>query len=406
MSDVLNPMDLSTPKGSAALEIVRLLKNSGYEALFAGGCVRDYLLGSIPTDYDIATSATPDQVEKLFSKTIPVGKQFGVMLVLIGDNQFEVATFRTEGGYQDGRRPGFVQFSSAQEDASRRDFTINGLFYDPISFKVLDYVDGLKDLKHRVIRCIGEPDKRFEEDKLRLLRAIRFSSRLDFNIDPSTWNAIRNHAPEIATVSKERIREEIDKIATGTRSREGLSLLLSSGLWNVLIPQVSSSSLDLYGYIVSPSSSLACATLFFDLPPAESLDLMQRLRYSNEVIKKTQNIIYLNGRFDSFAMIRKGEFAVLCHDPDFHDALKLYQARVKAMQTPALNLDSIVQSQREWDHKSYPAPFLNGSDLLAIGIAAGPQLGKILEVAFYEQLEGKFDNKVSALNWVKSQFLK
>ncbi|HCM43094.1 MAG TPA: phosphohydrolase, partial [Candidatus Omnitrophica bacterium] len=238
MPDSSVPMDLKSPKAACAFRIVEKLNNAGFQALFAGGCVRDHLLGAIPTDYDIATSATPDEVEELFSKTIPVGKQFGVMLVLLDTFQFEVATFRTEGGYQDGRRPGFVKFAGAQEDVAGRDFTVNGLLYDPILQKILDYVGGQKDLNAKIIRCIGNPSERFEEDKLRLLRAVRFAARLDFQIESDTWTEIKKRATQINVVSKERIRDELEKIVNSPHIYLGLKLMTESGLWQAIFSNV------------------------------------------------------------------------------------------------------------------------------------------------------------------------
>lgn len=400
-------MDLSHSKGQAALEIVRILQGAGHDALFAGGCVRDYLLGSAPTDYDIATSANPDQVEKLFKKTIPVGRQFGVILVLLDGFQFEVATFRTEGGYQDGRRPGFIHFSNAKEDASRRDFTVNGLFYDPLQKKVLDYVEGEKDLKNQVLRCIGDPALRFDEDKLRLLRAIRFAARLGFKIDAATWVEIKKRATQIGVVSKERVRDELDKILTGPNVVMGLEGLVDSGLWNALIPQVvPSSATALFLSLKSPSLALANAALFVSLPLSESLKIMRDLRYSNDVIQKTQNRIEIEKKLENFNLLRKGEFAILCHESDYPDALSLYQARVQANQVSFAYLANIQQSQKEWDAKPFPLPFLSGQDLTQLGVKPGPQLGSYLKEAYLKQLEGDFTQKAQALEWVELQIKK
>src|SRR5687768_15946789 len=180
-----------------ATAIVRRLQKAGFEAFWVGGCVRDFLLGREPQDFDIATNARPEQTENLFPKTIPVGKQFGVLLVVEDGQEFQIATFRAESGYQDGRRPENVRFSDAREDAIRRDFTINGLFFDPISEQLHDWVDGEKDLRGKLIRTIGSPDERFGEDHLRLLRAIRFAAQLGFNIEPHTFAAVKKHAEKI-----------------------------------------------------------------------------------------------------------------------------------------------------------------------------------------------------------------
>jgi len=229
------PMDVSDPKAQLACRIVKILAERGFTAYFAGGCVRDHLMALQPHDFDIATTATPDQVEKLFRRTIPVGKQFGVMIVVEDDIPFEVATFRCEGGYQDGRHPSQVSFTQPEEDAKRRDFTVNGMFYDPVTAKVIDFVGGLEDLPKKVIRAIGDPRARFEEDKLRLLRAIRFASTLGFEIEPATWKALCSQASAIRQVSPERVREELVKIFTRAGAARGMVLLSESGLMKEIL---------------------------------------------------------------------------------------------------------------------------------------------------------------------------
>src|SRR6516164_7384192 len=195
-------MTVAAPK-TCAKNIVATLQQNGFAAFWVGGCVRDFLLGREPQDFDIATDADPDQVENLFSKTIPVGKKFGVILIVEQGHQFQVATFRAEAEYRDGRRPEKVVFSSAEADASRRDFTVNGLFYDPIAKKLHDWVGGEKDLRAKIICTIGAPEERFAEDHLRLLRAVRFAAQLGFEIEPETFAAIRTHASQIRVISAE-----------------------------------------------------------------------------------------------------------------------------------------------------------------------------------------------------------
>ena len=214
----------------AAYKVVRRLRKEGYQALFAGGCVRDRLLGCCAHDYDVVTDAVPEQVTKCFRRTLQIGAQFGVVMVLIGGDQVEVATFRTEGGYQDGRHPGHVEFASAVEDASRRDFTVNGMFFDPIEKKVLDFVKGQQDLEKGILRTIGNPDERFSEDYLRMLRAVRFAVKLDFKIEPATWASIQKHAAKITGISAERIAAELERILTHPNRGAGIHLLIESGL--------------------------------------------------------------------------------------------------------------------------------------------------------------------------------
>src|SRR5712671_3926499 len=202
----------ANPPQAVAKVIVERLQQAGFAAFWVGGCVRDFLLGREPEDFDIATDARPEQVEKLFKRTIPVGKKFGVMIVVEGGHQFQVATFRAEADYQDGRRPEKIVFASAEADASRRDFTVNGLFYDPLTKKIHDWVGGEKDLRAKIIRTIGAPEERFGEDHLRMLRAVRFAAQLNFEIEPQTFTAIQTLAPKIKIISAERVRDELVKL--------------------------------------------------------------------------------------------------------------------------------------------------------------------------------------------------
>jgi putative nucleotidyltransferase with HDIG domain len=205
-----------------AAKIVQRLQQAGFAAFWVGGCVRDFLLGREPQDFDIATDAKPEQVEKLFRKTIPVGKKFGVMIVVEGGHQFQVATFRAEADYQDGRRPEKIIFANAEADALRRDFTVNGLFYDPLTKKIHDWVGGEKDLRAKIIRTIGKPEERFGEDHLRLLRAVRFAAQLNFEIEPKTFAAVKKLAPKIKFISAERIRDELLKLFSPPQLKKGV----------------------------------------------------------------------------------------------------------------------------------------------------------------------------------------
>lgn len=402
MSDFM-PMDLASVKGAAALEIVRKLKTAGYDALFAGGCVRDHLLGIQPTDYDIATSATPDQVESLFPKTIPVGKQFGVILVIVEGMQFEVATFRTEGGYQDGRRPGFINFSNAKEDALRRDFTVNGMFYDPIKQEPLDYVGGQEDLKHKVIRCIGDPVKRFEEDKLRLLRAVRFAVRLGFKIEALTKQEIRKRASQITAVSQERIRDEVDKILTSNHVKEGLDLLVELGLWEALWPKIDHEAVLLrfagLGSEGNLDSALANAILLYGRDPAVIAGEMHRFRYSSALAQATLHILGLVTKLQGFDSLSQGEKRLAAADEHFLSALRLYSKALNETQ----HVRSIQDQIAPWAGKSLPKQLLNGDDLKKVGIMPGPKMGEVLYQVFLRQLEDKFKDKDQALSWAKAQ---
>src|SRR5438132_8230757 len=226
------------PAKEKALSIVGRLREKGYESYFAGGCVRDMLLKKPPQDYDIVTNAKSDEVDKLFSQTIPVGAQFGVMLVVIEGEPFEVATFRYDGPYLDGRRPAQVRYGSLQEDILRRDFTVNGMVYDPIEDRLIDMVEGRKDLERRSIRAIGNPRERFQEDRLRMVRAVRFAASLGFTIEEQTFRAICELAPAIGDISWERIGEEITRILTEGEARKGFELLDATGLLKILLPEI------------------------------------------------------------------------------------------------------------------------------------------------------------------------
>src|SRR5471032_3038709 len=223
---------------AVAKEIVACLQHAGFAAFWVGGCVRDFLLGREPDDFDIATDAKPEQVEKLFKRTVAVGRKFGVMIVVEGGQQFQVATFRAEGDYQDGRRPEKIVFANAEADASRRDFTVNGLFYDPLTKKIHDWVGGEKDLRAKIIRTIGKPEERFGEDHLRMLRAVRSAARLGFEIEPKTFAAIKKFEPKIKLISAERVRDELLKLFRPPHAARGLVLLRESGLLEQILPEL------------------------------------------------------------------------------------------------------------------------------------------------------------------------
>src|SRR5712691_28682 len=225
-------------KPDSAIDIIRELRRRGHEAYLVGGCVRDMVMGIEPADYDIATSAKPEEIVKIFPRTESIGAQFGVVLVICRGKPFEVATFRSDEAYVDGRRPTGVVFTDARQDVLRRDFTINGLLYDPITHEVIDYVDGRADIRAKLVRAIGDPHARFEEDKLRILRAVRFGARLGYTIEPATWDAVREMAPRIHQVSSERIRQELVRILTEGQAAHGIRMLHESGLRVEILPEL------------------------------------------------------------------------------------------------------------------------------------------------------------------------
>ncbi|HTL48735.1 MAG TPA: CCA tRNA nucleotidyltransferase [Verrucomicrobiae bacterium] len=440
-------MDLTSELAKKAVRIADTLRKAGHTAYFAGGCVRDHLMKKPPQDFDVATSAVPDVIEKLFPRTIPVGKQFGVMLVVEeGEHVFEVATFRTEGGYQDGRHPTHVSFTGPKEDAARRDFTVNGLFYDPFEEKVIDFVGGGEDLKKKVIRAIGEPEKRFEEDKLRLLRAVRFASVLGFEIEPETWNAVKKMAAEIRCVSPERIRDEVVKILTRTGAARGFSLLSESGLLKVILPELEAMkgveqppqyhpegdvfihTRMLLEKLNEPSATLALSALFHDVakPVTYAIrngkicfyehapigakmtrEIMKRLRFSNEEIDKVSEAVENHMKFADVQKMREGKLMRFIARDNFGEELELHRIDCLSSHGKLDNYDFLKQKRAAFaEEQLKPKPLLNGHDLLAMGAAPGPLIREILDEAYTLQLEGAFPGKAEALAWAEKQLRK
>jgi poly(A) polymerase len=423
--------------------IAQTLQEKGFTAYFAGGCVRDYLRGQKPEDFDIATTATPEDVEKIFRRTIPVGKQFGVMIVVEDEIPFEVATFRCEGGYQDGRHPTQVSFTQPEEDARRRDFTVNGMFYDPFQEKVIDFVGGLKDLPQKVIRAIGDPAARFEEDKLRLLRAIRFASTLDFEIEPKTWEALRKNVAKIHEVSPEWIREELVKIFTRSGAARGYVLLSESGLMKEILPEVEAMrgveqpenfhpEGDVYehtrlllAHLHPPVSTiLAFSALFHDIgkPKTSAIrkgrltfyehseegvkiasEIMRRLRFSNEEIDGVCECVANHMKFMDVQKMRAGKLKQFISRPYFEEEMELHRVDCTASHGMLDNLAFLRDKLKEYEHEELkPKPLVNGHDLMALGMKPGRAMKPILEEAFVLQLEGRFKNREDALEWLKS----
>ncbi len=302
---VLLPM-LSESKFEKAKSIIRTLRKAGFEAVIVGGAVRDHCMGKCPEDFDIATDAIPDEVERLFQRTIPVGKQFGVMLVLLGKDQFEVSTFRKDLGYSDGRRPDAVSFASIREDVLRRDFTINGLFWDPESGEIRDFVGGQEDIRKKLIRCIGNPESRFEEDKLRVLRAIRFASSLNFDIETETWKAVCDPRFSLSSVSRERIRMEFVKILTRGHVMNALELLRQSQL----------------------SQYMLCPELFLD--PILFPEFLAQLFVADEFLSLESALAFMAiGSEKLFIYDEKASLFTLC--PDFAKILDSFCKFLKAL---------------------------------------------------------------------------
>lgn len=391
----------------AAIKIVRQLHGNDFEALLAGGCVRDMLLGRAASDYDVATNAHPEDVTKMFRRTLKVGAKFGVVIVLIEDRQVEVATFRTETGYVDGRHPSAVKFVSAAEDASRRDFTINGMFYDPLKKKVIDYVNGRADLKKELIRTIGKPAERFGEDYLRMLRAVRFSTQLGFAIEPRTFSAIRNNSKRIAKVSGERIAMELEAILVSPNRSAGVSLLVKSGLAEAIFPGFAGKemkeAIKVLGQLRKKSNfplSLAC--LFAVCSTEFAVEKCEALKLSRSQTKHIKFLLASRGKLldDKMSL---AQLKLIASEPYFGDLYELQRAiqKAKNKSTAALvNLRKRIKALGDVELR--PKPLLDGHALIRLGAVQGPELGQLAEEMYIAQLEGKVQDKEQAEQWVQN----
>ena len=427
----------------AARRIVQKLRLQGHEAFFAGGWVRDFLLRRKPQDIDIATSALPEEVLHIFTHARPIGAQFGVVQVRMYGHAFDVATFRSEGPYLDGRHPSSVSFSGPKQDALRRDFTINGLFYDPIANRVIDYVRGAADIRRKILRTIGKPQERFREDKLRMLRALRFSCSLDFKIAPETMEAIRQLAPFIVEVSWERIRDEVLKILTGPMPGRGLELLHETGLLLQILPEVAvthgvpqpaefhpegdvfTHTRNALGLLVKPSPVLAFAVLLHDVgkPPTFSIkerirfdghvehgariaeEVCRRLRMSNEDTDLVVDLIQDHLRFMHVRSMRPGTLQRFLRKPNFEDHLELH--RVDCLSSHG-NLDCYWFAKDRYEQlKREPPPLprlISGDDLIEMGYPRGPIFRQILEAVEDLQIEDPHLTREQALEHVRQGF--
>jgi len=393
------------PAATAAVAIVRRLVAAGHQALLAGGCVRDLLLGQTPEDYDVATDAPPERVSELFRPTRQVGAQFGVVLVRKRGRWIEVATFRADGPYLDGRRPVHITLSDAEHDARRRDFTVNGMFLDPLARQVIDYVGGRADLEARVIRAIGDPVARFEEDYLRLLRAVRFSARLDFPIEAQTLAAIRTHAPKLARVAPERVREELERMFVAPSRQAAWRLLVACGLSPYLWPQAGwdAARIDridtLLGRLpaVAPFE-LVLSILLADRTPAEIERIARDLTLSNEQRERTAWLVRHQSDLDDPAAVSRAALKRLMAHPAF-DALRLLATARYADfadgETRRATLTERVLSIPP--DAIQPPPLITGDDLLARAVPAGPVYREILDELYTRQLDEQVRTRQEAL---------
>jgi putative nucleotidyltransferase with HDIG domain len=446
-------MNLTSEKAREATRIVHELRGRGFSAYLAGGCVRDLLLGREPADYDVATSATPDDVMRIFPRTYAVGAQFGVVLVPVlrdgpegepANYAIEVATFRSDGAYSDGRHPDQVQFSAdARLDVQRRDFTINGLLLDPVNQEVLDYVGGRDDLKRGVVRAIGVPEHRFGEDKLRMLRAVRFAARFGYQIDPDTFAAIRELATQIHQVSHERIRDEILKMLTEGHAKRAFELLDETGLLEQVLPEVKKMQgveqppqfhpegdvwvhtlLLLEGLPSGCSKTLALGVLLHDVgkPPtfrrapdrirfdqhAEvgtrmAEEICRRFHMSNDETEQVCALVANHMRFGDVMRMKESTLKRFFRLPQFEEHMELH--RLDCLSSHR-DLSLYDFAKEKFEHtppeQIRPAPLINGDDLIAAGYKPGPEFKDWLTAVEDAQLEGTIATKEEALGLVKS----
>jgi poly(A) polymerase len=435
----VNPSSRETAK-----EIVATLQQAGFAAFWVGGCVRDFLLGREPEDFDIATDAKPEQVEKLFAKTIPVGRKFGVVIVVENGQQFQVATFRAEADYQDGRRPEKVEFANAEADASRRDFTVNGLFYDPLTEKIHDWVCGEKDLHAKIIRTIGKPEERFGEDHLRMLRAVRFAAQLNFEIEAKTFAAIKLLAPKIKIISAERVRDELVKLFTPPHAARGLDFLRASGLLEHVLPELAATIYceqspdfhpegSVFNHIrlmlekLPPDADplLSWAVLLHDIAkpvtaekdPATGKihfyghekvgadmaeEILRRLKFSNDEIAVVVAAVRHHMQFKDVRLMRKATLRRMLLRPTFPLELALHRLDSLGSHGDLAHYDFCVAAAEELKNQpEIHPPLLTGDDLLALGIPRGKKIGELLHELRDRQLAEEIKTPDEARAWAK-----
>lgn len=449
-----------------AVEVVRTLRGAGHEALFAGGCVRDELLGLAPKDYDVATSARPEQVQSAFRRTVAVGAAFGVVEVLGPRTlRIQVATFRTDhyepgthaGDGPDGRRPTRVVYTTAREDAERRDFTINGMFFDPLEGRLIDYVGGQADLEARVVRAIGEPRQRFTEDRLRLLRAARLAARFSFDIDPATAAAVREMAPQLGDgVSAERVADELRKMLTDPNRARGLRLLMDMGLAAVILPELlpmrglpqglpradgpglpvpgrpGTAEDDLWEHTLGvvgriegePSFPLVLAALLHDVGKPRTVgrtadrytfhahehvgrrmagDICLRLKLANDERERVEWLVEKHQVLADAPQMRPAKLKRLLVHPGIVELFALHWADALASGRPTDAIAYAVQVRARWEAEGtlWPAPLITGNDLIEMGVAQGPIYATLLEKARDAQLDGSVTTKDEARELVR-----
>lgn len=428
----------------SARKIVEILQSKGFTAYWAGGCVRDLLLGRLPKDYDIATDAIPEAVEKIFPKAILTGKSFAVLRVPMDNEYFEIATFRKDHSYKDGRHPESVTFSDPPGDAERRDFTINAVFYDPVSSTFLDYVEGKKDIEKNLLRCVGDPDKRFQEDYLRMLRAARFASTLHFDIETKTKKAIQKNAHMIINISAERIRDELCRIFTeSTAPGQALILLDELNLLKVILPEVHAlkgqqqppefhPEGDVFQHTTlmmdkmkHPDHLLAFSVLLHDVGKpvtakyahdrirfhchAEkgadmAVAILKRLRFPQEDTSIIAQAVRNHMRFKEVCNMREATLRKMLGSENFELELELHRLDCITSHGMLDNYEFLLEKLTEYKNKPIlPASWISGNDIMSLGFSEGPKVGEWLKKAYEAQLENKFSSKEELYKWLKSE---
>ena len=430
-------MSASLARGSRrpALSVLRRLRRSGFKAYFAGGCVRDHLMGREPSDYDVATSARPRELLRLFPKALSVGAKFGVIVVVEGKAHVEVATFRGESAYKDGRHPSRVFWSDERRDALRRDFTINGMFWDPVRDEILDCVGGKKDLALGVIRCIGSPQRRFREDKLRMVRAIRFACRFGYRLERETESAIERLAPSIRVVSAERLRDELSRILTSPGHRRAFEEMSRLGLLKVILPEIESlrgapqgrtlhpegdvfhHAMLAIEFLRNPSPALGWAALFHDVGKPEAFrksadgfahherigeesarNVCQRLKFSNDQAERIAYLVRNHMYLLQATSMRSATLKRLFSRPEYEELAELHRADALASGGSLTNYVFCQRSYQKFiEEGKAPRPLINGHDLIAMGLKPGPVFREILEAVREKQFDGEIKTKPSAL---------
>lgn len=372
----------------------------------AGGCVRDMLLGKKPKDYDVVTSAKPAEVCRLFRRTIKVGAKFGVIIVLMNGQQVEVATFRAETGYTDGRRPDKVSFTCAKEDSLRRDFTINGMFYDPLKEEVIDYVGGQKDLKIKIIRTIGKAEERFSEDYLRMLRAVRFAAQLDFKVEKNTLNAVERYSERITKISGERIAIELESLFTAAGRKKGVKLLIETSLARQIFPVFKDESIAEYAVKIfdylpeNMTFELAVAAFFAACQTADVMKNLGILKLSRNQLKHIKFL--LEKRDFLLSDLSLAQLKLIVSEPYFGDLYSLQKAiqRIKGKSISVL-LAFRRRAKTLMGKELRPKPLLNGYELIGLGAESGPQVGLVSKELYIQQLSEDVTTKQQAISWVK-----